>query len=201
MLLKKLYDKLVAKVDNFDTSGLVKKTDCNTKITEIKDKIPDTSGLVNKTDYNTKITEIEDKIPDISSLATKTALTTVENKIPGISGLVKKTDHNTKITDIENKLNNHNHDKYVVTSEFNTLAANVFNARLAQANLITKIDFDTKLSNLNREITANKTKHFLNDNDLSYYHGKQYFDEGSGKQNYLVFLPTGKYFKFSCWCC
>ena len=44
---------------------------------------------------------------------------------------------------------------------------------------------------LNRKITANKTKHFLNDNDLSYYRGKQYFDEGSGKQNYLVFLPMG----------
>ena len=108
-------------------------------------------------------------------------MTTVENKIPSITGLVKKTDYNTKITDIENKLNNHNHDKYVATSEFNTLAANVFNTRLAQANLITKTDFDAKLSSLNRKITANKTKHFLNDNDLSYYRGKQYFDEGSGK--------------------
>ena len=48
---------------------------------------------------------------------------------------------------------------------------------------------------LNRKITSNKTKHFLNENDLSYYSGKQYFDEGSGKQNYSVFLPMGKYFK------
>ena len=39
------------------------------------------------------------------------------------------------------------------------------------------------LSCLHRNITANKTKHFLIDNDLSYYRGKQYFDEGSGKQN------------------
>ena len=53
------------------------------------------------------------------------------------------------------------------------------------------------MSSLNRKITANKTKHFLNDTDLSYYHGKQYFDEGSGKQNYLVFLPIGKYFKLN----
>ena len=50
---------------------------------------------------------------------------------------------------------------------------------------------------LNKKITANKTKHFVNDNDLSYYRGKQYFDEGSGKQNYLVFLPMGKYFKLN----
>ena len=53
------------------------------------------------------------------------------------------------------------------------------------------------MSSLNRKITANKTRHFLNDNDLSYYRGKQYFDEGSGKQNYLVFLPMGKYFELN----
>ena len=213
---KTVYDKLVAKVNNIDTCDFVLKTNFNTKFTRLENKIPNTSGLVKKTDYNTKITEIEDKTPDISGLATKTALTTVENKIPSInnvatktalttvenkipsiSGLFKKADYNTKITDIENKLNNHNHDKYLATSEFNTLAADVFNARLAQANLITKTDFDAKLSSLNRKITANKTKHFLNDNDLSYYHGKQYFDEGSGKQNYLVFLPMRKYFRLN----
>ena len=57
---------------------------------EIENKIPDTSGLVKKTDYNAKITETENRIPNVSSLATKTALTTVENKIPSISNLVKK---------------------------------------------------------------------------------------------------------------
>ena len=98
---------------------------------ELENKIPDTSGLVKNTDYNIKIAEIEGKIPDVSNLATKTALTTVENKIPDVSSLVKKTDYNTKITEIENKLNNHNHDKYITIPEFNTLAADVFNVRLA----------------------------------------------------------------------
>ena len=185
----------LSKLSNVVKNNVVKKTDYDKLVTKV-DNI-DTSGLVKKTDYNTKITEIEGKIPDISGLATKTALTTVENKIPSISDLVKKTDYNTKITDIENKFNNHNHDKYVATSEFNTLAANVFNARLAQTNLIIKTDFDATWSSLNRKITANKTKHFLNDNDLSYYRGKQYFVEGSGKQNYLVFLPMRKYFKLN----
>ena len=87
--------------------------------------------LLKKTDYNTKITGLENKISDTSNLATKTALTVVENKIPSVSNLVKKTDCNTKITDIENKLTNHNLDKYVDTSEFNKLATDVFNARLA----------------------------------------------------------------------
>ena len=137
------------------------KTKYSTDKTELENKIPDISNLVKKTDYNTKITELENKTPDICNLATKTALATVENKIPSISGLVKKTDYNTKITDIENKRNNHNHDKYIDTSKFNTLATNVLNERLAQGNLITKTGFDAKLSSLNRKITANKSRHFL----------------------------------------
>ena len=149
-----------------------------------------------------KLTELENKIPDVSSLATKTALTAVENKIPSVSNLVKKTDYNTKITDIENKLNNHNHDKYIDTSEFNKLATDVFNARLAQVNLIAKTDFDAKLSSLNRKITQNKTKYLLGENELnnlktvdsSYFIGKSHFDEDS-TQNYLIFQTINKYFE------
>ena len=47
----------------------------------------------------------------------------------------------TKISELEKKVTDHNHDKYITTPEFNTLAA-VFNTRLAQANLITKTDFN-----------------------------------------------------------
>ena len=72
--------------------------------------------------------------------------------------LLRKTECNTKITEIENKLNNHNHDKYITTPEFNTLAAGVFNERLARANLVTKTNFDNTVSSLNSKIAANKTK-------------------------------------------
>ena len=112
------------------------------------------------------------------------------------------TDYDTKITGIENKLNNHNHEKYIDTSEFNKLAVYVFNARLAQANLITKTNFDAKLSNLNRKITQNKSKHLLVKNKLSklktfdsgYFIGKSHFGE-DGTQNYLVFQPMYRYSK------
>ena len=103
----------------------------------IRNKIHDTSGLIKKqiiTEITDKITEIERKIPDVSNLATKTALTTVENKIPSVISIVKKTDYNRKITEIEKKLTDHNPDKYIATPKFNTLAASVFNARLAQVN-------------------------------------------------------------------
>ena len=39
----------------------------------------------------------------------------------------------------------------ITTPEFNTLAADVVNSRLAEANLVTKTDFDAKLSSLNRK--------------------------------------------------
>ena len=108
--------------------------------------------LLKKTNYDAKITELENKIADISNLAIKTVLTAIEIKIPSVSNLVKKTDYNTKFIDIENKLNNYNHDKYIDTSEFNKLAFDVFNARLAQTNLITKTDFDAKLSILTEKL-------------------------------------------------
>ena len=87
---KDVYNTLVAKVDNVNTSGFVLKTKYDTDKSKLENKIPDTSALVKKTDYNTKITEIECKSPDISKLATKSALTTVENKIPDVTNLVKK---------------------------------------------------------------------------------------------------------------
>ena len=45
---KDVYDKLVTKVNNIDTSGFVLKTKYDTDKSELKNKIPDTSGLVKK---------------------------------------------------------------------------------------------------------------------------------------------------------
>ena len=48
------------------------------------------------------------------------------------------------------------------------------------------------------EITDIKLKiNKLQAYDLSFFIGKQYFDEGSVKQNYLVFPPMRKYFKLN----
>ena len=64
---------------NVVKNDVVKKVDYNKLVIKVANI--DTSGLVKNTDYNTKITEIEGKIPDINNLGTKTALTTAENKI------------------------------------------------------------------------------------------------------------------------
>ena len=63
-----VYDKLVGKVDNIDTTGFVLKTtydtdksDLEKKISDVDKEIPDTSGLAKKADLNAQITEIEIK--------------------------------------------------------------------------------------------------------------------------------------------
>ena len=97
---KTVYDKLVAKVNNIDTSDFVLKTKYQTDKTELEKKIPDVTDFVKKT----KLTELENKIPDVSSLATKTALKAFENKIPSVSSLIKKTDYHAKISYLKRRL-------------------------------------------------------------------------------------------------
>ena len=58
------------------------------------------------------------------------------------------------------------------------------------------------MSNLNRNVTQNKSKHLLVENELnklktfdfSYFIGKSHFGE-DGTRNYLVFQPMYRYFK------
>ena len=87
---KTVYEKLVTKVDNIDTTGFVLKTKLDTGKSDLEKKISDTkkNSFVEKTDYNAKITEIENKIPDVSSLVTKAdynrKITEIEGKIPDV---------------------------------------------------------------------------------------------------------------------
>ena len=55
----------------------------------------------------------------------------VENKTPDLSSLVKKPNYDRRISELEKKLTDHNQYKYITTPKFNTIAARVFNARLA----------------------------------------------------------------------
>ena len=100
-------------------------------------------------------------------MAAKSALTTIENTIPSVSNLVKKQTITQKLLKLKINSLTIIMINILKTSEFNKLVADVFNARLAQANLITKTDFDAKLSNLNRKITQNKSKHLLVENELN----------------------------------
>ena len=176
------YNKLVTKVDNIDTSGFVKKTDYNTKINEIKNKIPHITNLATKTASTT----VENKIPNITTLATKTALTTVENKIPDITNLATKT----ASTAVENKISN------ITTLATKTALTTVENKIPDITNLATKTALTTVENKIPDINNFDKTKYTFIAKQLSYLHGKTYFDE-DGRQNYLAFLPMIKYFKLN----
>ena len=75
LVKKTVYDKLVAKVNNIDTSDFALKTKYQTDKTELEKKIPHLTDFVKES----KLTELGNKIPEISNLATRTALTAVEN--------------------------------------------------------------------------------------------------------------------------
>ena len=138
-------DKLVPvpvdlnKLSNVVKNGLLKKGVYNTKIKYIKDKIPDITNLATKTILSIKINEVKGEIPNITNLATTAALTAVENKIPNVSNLVKKNDYNTKINETEKKITDLNHDKYIITPEFDTFTAEIFDLRLKRENLASKL--------------------------------------------------------------
>ena len=176
---KAVYNKLVAKVDNIDTSRFILKTKYDTDKAKLENKIPDISNIVKKTDYNTKITEKEGKIPDISNLAAKTALTTVENKIPDTSDLATKT----ALTTVENKITD------ISNLATKTALTTVKNKIPNISNLVKKSDYNTKITDIENDLKK------LQSHDLSYSRGKQYFDEEDGKRNCLVFLPQRRYFK------
>ena len=104
----------------------------------------------------------------------------IENKIPDVSNLATKA----ALTTVEKKIPN-------------------------ISNLVKKTDYDTKVGeienrmiSLNRKIVSNKTKDKSIENelkklqrfDLSYFRGKNYFDE-DGNQNYYIFQPISKYLK------
>ena len=96
VVIKDVYDKLVAKVNDVDTSRFVLKTKYDTDKLELENKIPNVAHFVKKTN----LTKLENKIPDISNLSTKTALTTLENKIPDVTNLATKT----ALSTLENKI-------------------------------------------------------------------------------------------------
>ena len=102
---------------------------------------------------------------------------------------------NTKISEVENKISDNS--KYIATQEFNKLTVENFATRLKQATLVSKIDFDNKLTSFNRQITSNKIKNVdvqrklnsLITKDYTFFLGRIYFASKDGSQNTFVYPP------------
>ena len=81
-----------------------------------------------------------------------------------VSNLVKNELENNEL---EKKItNDHDHDKYITTQQFDNLTSEHFSARLTEVNLaskndtanfVKKTDLYDKLKNLNKTVTSNKT--------------------------------------------
>ena len=71
----------------------------NTKMGEVKNKIPNATGLATTAVFSRKIEETKNKIPDVS-------------------GLVKKADFNAKMSNINKK--------YFTSSDYNKLTSGIF---------------------------------------------------------------------------
>ena len=88
--------------------------------------------------------------------------------------------------------------KYIIIQEFNNLTAETFAARLIQANLVSKTDFDNKLISFNRKVALNRTKYLtllrkldsLTTEDYNVFLGRMYFTRNDGSQNAFVYQPT-----------
>ena len=201
------------KLSNVVDNEVVKNTKFNTlttKVNSLEKKIPDATTLIYINQYNTDkqklekiIGDVDKKITDTNGLVTttvfKTKISEVENNISNTSSLVTETVSNTKISEVENKTPNQ--DKYITTPEFNKLTENLaenFTARLKEANLVTKTDFDKKLASFNRKTTSKKTKYLkvqkkLNSliaNGYNFFLGRMYFTSNDGSQNTFVYQPT-----------
>ena len=117
-------------------------------------------------------------------------------KISDTSGLVTTTVLNTKISEVKDRVPDHS--KYITTQELNKLTAENVAARLTQANLVNKTDFDNKLIRFNRKYTSSKTKYLkvlgkLNSLPAKYYDlisDRMYFTSNGGSQNTFVSQPT-----------
>ena len=141
------------------------------------------NDVVKKTDYNKLVTKVDNI--DTSGLVKKTdyntKITEIEDKIPDTTNLARKT----ALTTVENKIPD-------ISNLATKTALNTVEHKIPDINrLVKKSYYNIEIAGI--KLNINKLQVY----DLSYFEGKQYFDEGSGKQNYLVFLRMGKYFELN----
>ena len=78
------------------------------------------------------------------------------------------------------------------------MTSEIFAARLKQANLVTKTEFDNKLTSFNKRITSNKTKHLevrkklesLTTKDYNFSLSRIYFATNGEFQIIFVYQPN-----------
>ena len=176
--LKTNLANLKSEVDKLDVDKL---KPIPTDLSKLSDVVK--NDVAKETDYNKLVTKVDNI--DTSDLVKKTdyntKITEIEDKIPDTSNLATKT----ALTTVENKIPD-------ISNLVTKTALNTVENKIPDINsLVKKSDYNIEIAGI--KLNINKLQVY----DLSYLKGKQYFDEGSGKQNYLLFLPMRKYFKLN----
>ena len=152
----------LAKLTNAIENDVVKKTDCNAKVTSIEGQIAgltkntadnladikklkaiDTNSFVTRTKFSADTNTLDDKIAG------------AEKKIPDISGLATKT-FNSKITEVESKIK----DTDIIAKSANTKANTIRSNLTAYAK---KDELATDITTIKNDYVSNaKSKKYLN---------------------------------------
>ena len=113
-----------------DLSNYAAKTDIknishiDTSSFALKSNLASLKTEVDKLDVN-KLVPVPVDLSKLSDVVKSDVKKTVYDKLAAKVNSIDTRDYDTKITETENKLTVHNHDKYITTPEFNTLAADV----------------------------------------------------------------------------
>ena len=150
------------------------------------------SRLVKKTDYDVKVNDIKGKMLSISGLATTSVLNVATYEIPKVSDLVKQTHYEVKISNIKSKFFiTSGYNKF----KNNILDAKVKNKRLVHesdiSGFIKKFYLDKKIetSAAKAELKTEQNEIVrLQTYDLSLFIAQRYyFNDGS--QSFLICQP------------
>ena len=121
ILLKKQNSWIRKKIP--DISNLATKA----ALTTVENKKPDVSNLVNKTDYNTKVTEIENKLTDhnhdkyIDTQEFNKLNANVFNARLVQANLITKTEFDSKLSNLNRKITGNKSKHLLVENELNKL--------------------------------------------------------------------------------
>ena len=113
-----------------DLSNYAAKTDIknishiDTSSFALKSNLASLKTEVDKLDVN-KLVPVPVDLSKLSDVVKSDVKKTVYDKLAAKVNSIDIRDCDTKITETENKLTVHNHDKYITTPKFNTLAADV----------------------------------------------------------------------------
>ena len=164
--LKKLSDV----VDN-EVVKYLKFNTLKAKVNSIEKKIL-ASTLIHINQYNTDKQNLKKKI----ATGVDIKISEAENKIPDNSSLVTTTVLNTKVSEVENKIPDD--CEYITTQEFNKLTSEKFAAILKQADLVSKTDFDNRLTSFNKRnqtFRSAKETNSLIAEDYNFFFGRMHF--------------------------